>query len=256
MTAYWLMIFWLFAVGGAIGSFMNVVVYRLPLGISLVHPPSHCPKCSKRIPWYDNIPIFGWIMLRGRCRQCHDAISARYPLVEAITAAMFGVLAIVELDQLSTTYPIHLLLLCTLLCAGLIEYDGNRPPVKLFLPALVVGLWASLLWSQWRPIPALLELPTWLYSILFALGIPAWIAMAVWASSRSQAPTGPFLGLVCVGLCLGWKAACVIATAAVVLHLLFWLLGYLWPRLRIPASMTLGVVTLVWIVAWAGLVSP
>ena len=87
---------------------------------------------ESRIPWFDNVPVFGWIMLRGRCRQCHNPISARYPLVEAITAAMFGLLAIVEIEQLTTLYPIHLLLLCTLLCAGLIEHDGNRPPWRLF----------------------------------------------------------------------------------------------------------------------------
>ena len=87
----WLIVFWLFAVGGAVGSFLNVVVYRLPLGISLVYPPSHCPKCGKpHSAGTTTCPIFGWIMLRGRCRQCHNPISVRYPVVEAVTAAMFG----------------------------------------------------------------------------------------------------------------------------------------------------------------------
>ena len=76
-------------IGACIGSFLNVVIYRLPLGQSLVSPPSRCPKCDTRLNWYDNIPVFGWLLLRGRCRQCRNAISIQYPIVEAITALLF-----------------------------------------------------------------------------------------------------------------------------------------------------------------------
>ena len=92
-------------VGGAVGSFLNVVVYRLPLGISMVYPPSHCPKCGKPIRWYDNVPILGWIVLRGRCRQCGNPISVRYPMVEAMTATMFAVVAVVEIDSTGHDLP-------------------------------------------------------------------------------------------------------------------------------------------------------
>ncbi|HEX2971114.1 MAG TPA: prepilin peptidase [Tepidisphaeraceae bacterium] len=81
----------LFALGASLGSFLNVVVWRLPrfgLG-SLVSPPSHCPKCQHRLAWKDNIPVFGWIFLRGRCRYCRQPISPRYPIVEFITGALF-----------------------------------------------------------------------------------------------------------------------------------------------------------------------
>jgi len=75
-------------VGGLIvGSFLNVVVYRLPLGESLVLPGSYCPSCGVPIKPYDNVPVFGWLLLRGHCRSCRTPISARYPLVEALTAA-------------------------------------------------------------------------------------------------------------------------------------------------------------------------
>ena len=80
---------WLFALGASIGSFLNVVVYRLPLRISLIEPGSHCPACKHRIRWFDNVPILGWLMLRGRCRDCSAKISVRYPIVEAITAVLF-----------------------------------------------------------------------------------------------------------------------------------------------------------------------
>jgi leader peptidase (prepilin peptidase)/N-methyltransferase len=79
----------LFAVGACIGSFLNVVVYRLPRGVSLVRPGSHCPNCNRPLAWYDNIPVFGWIFLHGKCRYCAKPISARYPIVEAITGSLF-----------------------------------------------------------------------------------------------------------------------------------------------------------------------
>jgi len=84
-----LFIVFAFALGACIGSFLNVVVWRLPRGESLVTPPSRCPICEHRLAWYDNIPVFGWLALRGRCRYCHTAISAQYPTVEFITGALF-----------------------------------------------------------------------------------------------------------------------------------------------------------------------
>ena len=71
-----------------IGSFLNVVAYRLPRGESLAHPPSRCPECGTPIKPYDNVPVLGWLLLRGRCRHCGAPISARYPLVEAVTALL------------------------------------------------------------------------------------------------------------------------------------------------------------------------
>src|SRR5690349_15603748 len=79
----------LFALGACIGSFLNVVVWRLPRDESLVTPPSHCPQCNNQLKWYDNLPIIGWLKLRGKCRFCQQAISVRYPLVEALTGGLF-----------------------------------------------------------------------------------------------------------------------------------------------------------------------
>ncbi len=84
---------WFTLLGACIGSFLNVVVYRLPRGESLIHPGSRCPACGHPIRWYHNIPVFGWLMLRGRCYDCGAKISARYPLVEAAVAALFALLA-------------------------------------------------------------------------------------------------------------------------------------------------------------------
>src|SRR5580698_2966849 len=84
------MIVFVFLLGSCVGSFLNVVVWRLPRGESLVTPPSHCPKCDRRLKWYDNIPILGWIKLAGKCRYCREPISPRYPIVEAATAILFA----------------------------------------------------------------------------------------------------------------------------------------------------------------------
>lgn len=78
-----------FALGACVGSFLNVVVYRLPLGKSLITPPSACPKCGHRLAAWDNIPVLGWILLRGKCRYCRAPISPRYPLIELLTGLIF-----------------------------------------------------------------------------------------------------------------------------------------------------------------------
>ncbi|HYJ80878.1 MAG TPA: prepilin peptidase, partial [Longimicrobiaceae bacterium] len=75
--------------GACVGSFLNVCVHRWPDGQSVVSPPSRCPGCGTRIRWHDNVPVLGWLILRGRCRQCGAAISIQYPLVELTTASLW-----------------------------------------------------------------------------------------------------------------------------------------------------------------------
>ena len=79
-----------FAIGSGIGSFLNVCILRLPAGGSLLSPPSRCPKCRKRLKWYDNIPLVSWLLLQGRCRNCRKPISWQYPLVEGFTGLFFA----------------------------------------------------------------------------------------------------------------------------------------------------------------------
>jgi leader peptidase (prepilin peptidase)/N-methyltransferase len=77
-------------VGSVVGSFLNVCIYRLPRNQSLIRPPSSCPSCGRRIPWYDNVPVVGWLMLAGRCRRCRAPISPQYPIVEAAVAGLWA----------------------------------------------------------------------------------------------------------------------------------------------------------------------
>ena len=80
---------WVGVIGACVGSFLNVVAHRLPRGISVVWKPSHCPQCGKPIRWHDNVPVVGWLRLRGRCRDCHEPIPPRYAIVEAVTGLLF-----------------------------------------------------------------------------------------------------------------------------------------------------------------------
>lgn len=163
-------VIFLFALGACIGSFLNVVVWRLPRGQSLVFPPSRCPKCEHRLAWYDNIPIFGWILLAGRCRYCKNSISPRYPIIEFITACIFaGCYLLLFVGQFGPTpavnsfvtdqrgietlqllnpvdhWPLLLLYLFTLSClfaASLVDLELFIVPLEipylLFLGALVI----------------------------------------------------------------------------------------------------------------------
>ena len=81
-----LLTIWLFAVGASVGSFLNVVIYRMPAGLSIAHPPSHCPNCQHLIRRQDNIPIYSWLALRGKCHYCKHPISIRYLLIELLVA--------------------------------------------------------------------------------------------------------------------------------------------------------------------------
>ena len=124
---------WLLAFGAVIGSFLNVVVYRLPLRKSLTHPSSHCPACGHPIRWYDNIPVVGWIKLRGKCRDCQRPISVRYPCVEGFCGILFGgvFILLVQLCPLSLGLLFGLALLLSFLAtaplaAGLMVYDRWR----------------------------------------------------------------------------------------------------------------------------------
>jgi leader peptidase (prepilin peptidase) / N-methyltransferase len=255
-AASWLIVLWLFALGAAVGSFLNVVVHRLPLGISLVHPPSHCPKCGRPIRWFDNVPIFGWIMLRGRCRQCHNPIAIRYPVVEAFTAALFAVLACFEMRQLPTVYPFHLLLLCTLLCASLIEFDANQPPLLLFVPALVGGALAPLFWPELRPVSLSLwpQLPGMLRATadgLAGLAAGGLLAAFAWGLLPGERLVGLTLSLICVGLYLGFPDMLIPAICATLITAPRWLPQHVSPRLRIPPTVLLSVFTLVFILSTA-----
>jgi leader peptidase (prepilin peptidase)/N-methyltransferase len=123
--------------GLLIGSFLNVVIHRVPSGASVVSPPSACPACGKPIRPRDNVPVVGWLLLRGRCRDCGEPISARYPLVELTCAALFAIMAL--RFGLVAELPAFLYLAAVGLALAMIDLDTKRLPDVLTLPSYVVG---------------------------------------------------------------------------------------------------------------------
>jgi leader peptidase (prepilin peptidase) / N-methyltransferase len=134
-TIIQVIVFWL---GAAIGSFLNVVVYRVPAGLSVMWPPSRCPKCLHQLGMGENIPILGWLLLGGKCRHCRTQISPRYPLVEAITAIIF--VLIYNRFGLSIQTIGYSLLMCWLLALTLIDLDTMTLPNPITQSGLVLGL--------------------------------------------------------------------------------------------------------------------
>jgi leader peptidase (prepilin peptidase)/N-methyltransferase len=128
--------------GLAVGSFLNVVIYRLPRHESLVRPGSHCPSCMTPIRFYDNIPVVSWLILRGKCRTCRSPISARYLLVEAITGASF-VLAFWRFG-LDWRLLVAWAFIAAMVAVAFIDYDHMIIPNKIVLPGAVMGLLASM----------------------------------------------------------------------------------------------------------------
>ena len=148
----WLIIWPAVVLGLAVGSFLNVVVWRVPRGGSIVSPPSACPACGHRIRPWDNVPVVSWLLLRGRCRDCRAPISARYPLVEAGTAALFGLTAW-HFDDLLPALPAYLVLAAAAVALALIDLDVHRLPNVIVLPlypvlAVLLAL-ASWLTGDW-----------------------------------------------------------------------------------------------------------
>lgn len=128
--------------GLIVGSFLNVVIHRLPRGESLVRPGSHCPTCNTAIRWYDNVPLVGWCVLRGLCRSCRSRISLRYPVVEGLTAMSYGL----AMWRFGLTWQLALafVFIGVLIAVALIDYDHMVIPSVITLPAAAVGLGGSI----------------------------------------------------------------------------------------------------------------
>lgn len=198
------------AFGTLIGSFLNVVVYRVPLGRSVVSPPSACGTCGHPVRAYDNIPLVSWLLLRGRCRDCAARISVRYPLVELGAALFFGVTAwrfvgtITEASGAPATVGAILELLAYLyfaaisLALALIDLDTRRLPNVLVVPSYAVGAVslgvAAVLTEEWAAAAT---------AVLGMVGLGAvYLAIALIRPGAMGFGDVKLAGLI--GLMLGW----------------------------------------------------
>lgn len=210
-----------FALGTIIGSFLNVIIHRLPLAESIVFPNSHCPHCQTAIKFYDNVPVLSWLLLGGRCRACRAPISFRYPLVELLTGVVFAL--IFWHDNLSFLLPFHILFGSAMIALIFIDAEHFYLPNLITYPGLVSALLIRLLFPIFllsAPFEDLSvaplsnsNLPLWLTSLSGAvLGALAgggflWLIGWLWKQFRGVEAMG--LGdvkmMFMVGALLGWR---------------------------------------------------
>jgi leader peptidase (prepilin peptidase)/N-methyltransferase len=175
----WFVVVAAFSMGAVLGSFSNVVVYRLPRSRSLVSPGSSCPECGAPIAWYDNIPVISFLILRGKCRKCGAPISIRYPIVELIAAASWGLVG--WRFGLTAALPAYLVFVTVLVILSFIDLEHRRLPNLVLGPAAVTGIVLLLIatlvegdWSSFRDAAfgaAIYGLPLLVIGLLFPSGM-------------------------------------------------------------------------------------
>lgn len=181
--------------GLLIGSFLNVCIYRLPHGVSVAWPPSHCTSCERRLAWYENVPVVSWVALRGRCRTCHAQISMVYPLVEIVTAILFAGGYVVY--GLTPLLAVRLLFVCALVVLFAIDFEHQILPNVITIPGIVIGFLLSFL------LP-----PGWTSSLagLLVGGLFPFLVAEAYLRIRGREGMGmgDFKMLGMVGAFLGW----------------------------------------------------
>lgn len=262
----WIVAIWFLMIGGCFGSLMNVIIYRWPAGLSIVAPGSRCPRCMHPIRLYDNVPVLSWIVLGARCRDCKAPIPIRYPTVEAVVAVLFFAFFIVDvmdggadLNNLAVAAPqtywgiygLHMLLVCMLVCAALIEIDGKSVPAKLIWPPLLVAVLGTAFWPEMRQSLHFWRLSGILGSMagMLAGGLGGWLVSLV-SSPRVPELTPIFLAFV-IGAVVGWLGVSIICLAT---GIFIWLAN-IERRMRpnvggLPASSYLTIATLLFLLYW------
>jgi leader peptidase (prepilin peptidase)/N-methyltransferase len=211
-------------VGLAVGSFLNVVIHRVPRGESLVRPSSHCPHCGHEVRNRHNIPVLGWLLLRGKCADCAAPISIRYPLIEAGTAALF--VAVAARFGLSWELPAYLYLAAVAVALAAIDLDVMRLPDKIVLPsygvAVVLLAPAVVAEHSWGAATRGLIAAVLLYGLYFVLAV---LPRGMGGGDVKLAPL--------LGLYLGWLGWSSVAVGAFAGFLLGGIVGALLMALKL-----------------------
>ncbi len=195
-----------FALGAAVGSFLNVVIYRIPAGLSLLYPPSRCPRCLRGLKAYDNVPVFGWLWLKGRCRYCRSPIAARYPIVEAATGVLF--VWVYWTFSLSLATVGYWAFVSWLLALALIDLDTMTLPNSLTQSGLLAGLAYQAIagWTSARlPGAAAHLLEGGLGAVVGILGFDLVIILGSIAFGKTAMGGGDAKLAAMMGAWLGWK---------------------------------------------------
>jgi len=188
--------------GLIVGSYLNVVIHRLPLGLSTVTPRSRCPGCGAAIRAWDNLPVVSFLLLRGRCRSCGDRISWRYPAVEAATSLLF--VGCLERFGFTLRTPAAMLFCCLMVALAMIDFDHMILPDRITWPGIAAGI----AMQPWAPLAGGLLPAVW------GAALGAGILLAVWGGwYLVRREEGMGLGdvkmLAMVGAFLGWKGVVV-----------------------------------------------
>lgn len=185
--------------GLALGSFLNVCIYRIPLQKSIVRPPSNCPECGARIRFYDNIPVLSYLLLLGRCRYCRHPISAQYPLVEAATGLLS--LALFLKAGPSLEYVLLMLFGASLIAIAFIDLQHRIIPDVISLPGIAAGVIFSLL-----PFSSL----SWSDSLIGIVAGGGFLLVVALAFEKTTGRQGMGMGdvklLAMIGAWMGWRA--------------------------------------------------
>jgi leader peptidase (prepilin peptidase)/N-methyltransferase len=185
--------------GLAWGSFLNVVIYRLPLRMSLFKPSSSCPHCKEKIKFYDNIPVLSFLFLQGKCRRCKARISLRYPLVELLTAVCF--LLLYFQHSLSFFFFASCLFACALIALGFIDFYHQILPDEITLPGLLLALIYSLFRTD-------LNLRQALVGAVAGAGFLLFIYVAYYLLRKKEGlGLGDVTMMLLIGAYLGWRQA-------------------------------------------------
>ena len=238
--------FWVafaFVWGSIWGSFLNVVIYRLPRGLSLVTPGSSCPSCGHMISWYENVPLVSWLLLRGRCRACGDRISRRYFFVEGLTgllcAALFAKLAYGDLagEQVTAAFlpfGFFFVFICAVIAISFIDLELTLIPDILTLPTAVLGVVAAFVIPETGSYAQLHPNLTWIDSVLGALtGFGFLFAVYLGyrlLTGRVGMGGGDFTMIAMIGAFLGWRALPFVFFFASVQGLMLAILAAFWER--------------------------
>lgn len=237
---------WVFFFGACIGSFLNVCIYRIPVGLSVVQPSSRCPHCGAGIRWWQNIPIVSWLLLRGKCSSCMAKISVRYLFVEALTGLLF--IEIFIKFGLQPATMVFWIFAAALVAITFIDLDHQIIPDVISLPGIILGFatvsLTPLLWSSS------------LLGILLGGGSLWLIAIIYEMLTRNEGMGGGDIKLLAmIGAFLGWKAilpvifisSCLGTLVGVPLMLLQRKSG----KLAIPFGPFLSVAAMIWLL-WGG----
>lgn len=212
----------IFALGAIIGSFLNVVIHRVPNEESIVFPTSGCPKCGKDIKFYDNIPILSWLILGGKCRNCKQAISPRYPAVELLTGLAF--VLVFWQNGLNPFLPVELIFVSAIIALIFIDAEHMILPDVITYPLLIFALLARIIFPLFigaqyftdvrtAPLNYLHEYPLWIVSLAGAIlgglvgGGSLWLVGEIWKRLRGVEAMGfgDVKMMFAVGALIGWK---------------------------------------------------